>query len=72
MNNTQKATAKLIVSNARVDRFIQDIKDAESLLCRLKDELLGELAENEALANDLELELAINEAYHAANKGEVK
>jgi len=72
MNNIQKATAKLIVSNTRVERFIQNIKDAKSLLRRLENELLLKLAENKALANDLELELATNEAYHAANKGEVK
>ncbi len=72
MNDIQKATTKLIVSNTRVEHLMQNIKDARCLLRKLKNELFGELAENEALANDLELKLALDEAYRAANDGDVK
>ena len=68
----QQAASKLIHSDMKIERYRQDITALRTLLRKLKSELYAEMAENRIIENNLNLELALNEAYHAANGKAVK
>ncbi len=58
---------RLIVSNSKVERSIQCVKDARAVLRKSKGTLLADLKENETIEKTLRLELLYETANGAAN-----